>query len=790
MYYKISFTLLCFLLINTAGFAQKFTIQGFVEDGISGEKLIAASIFDATKRAGVSSNTYGFFSLTLPKDTIYLTVSYIGYEAVNLVFYLQKDTTLNIRLMPEKALAEVVITDKKQDKIQNQVQMSKIEVPIQQIKRIPALMGEVDVLKALQLLPGVQGGGEGQSGIYVRGGSPDQNLILLDGVPVYNVSHLLGFFSVFNADAIKNVTLVKGGFPARYGGRLSSVIDINMKEGNNKEFHGEGSLGLIASKLTLEGPIVKDKASFMISGRRTYADFIFKPLIALAQASATDKVDPTLYFYDLNAKVNYKINDKHQIYLSSYLGSDVFKVKVKNQSTTSDDFYNTTGGTNWGNATTAFRWNYLINNKLFSNLTFTYSKFDFNFLAEYEEAFDHDTTFFSARYISQIYDWAGKMDFDYVLSPNHYVRFGGGATYHTYNPGAFQLKAEFENIPLDTILGSKKTYSWEPYIYIEDEMRFGALMANVGLHFSGFFVDDVFYNALQPRLGLNYLINDDIAIKASYASMKQYINLLTNEALSLPTDLWVPSTAKIKPQEAWQVAMGLAKTFGEDFEVSLEGYYKPMKNVLSYKEGTDFIGLQNDWQDKVTQGNGKSYGIELFVQKKTGKTTGWIGYTLSRTTRQFEEINRGEEYDFKYDRRHDFEMVVSHQFNPGFTISATWVYGTGNAISLPIETYQLPVDNNFIFNGIQLQDYDIIDQKNAFRMKAYHRLDIGLEFHKKKKGWERTWALGAYNAYSNNNPYYVYAGRKYFGDTGESRRAFFQVSLFPIIPYISYNFKF
>ncbi len=781
--------LLLFGNISMAQSDQKFTISGYLSDASSGEKLISANVFDVKSAKGTVSNTYGFYSLTLPKDSVEISFSYIGYETQIVKFYLDKDIVINADISNAIELVTVEVVGEKFSRIEEETQMSRMEVPVETIKKVPALLGEVDVLKTLQLLPGVQSGGEGQNGLYVRGGSPDQNLILLDGVPVYNVSHLLGFFSVFNADAIKNVTLTKGGFPARFGGRLSSVLEINMKEGNMSEFHGEGSIGLISSKLTLEGPIVKDKASFIVSARRTYIDLLAKPFVKKAAQEEGTELGLKLFFYDLNAKVNVKINEKHRLYLSSYSGADVFGIESKEKYDDGDEF-NLDNQTDWGNVTSALRWNYQINNKLFANTTLTYSQFKFDFLAAVEDKYDGMSEAFSAKYTSGIYDYAGKIDFDYIPNPNHYVRFGTSVTHHRYNPGAFQFDIQADDVDFDTILGSQQSKSLEYALYLEDEMSFGALKANIGVHASGFKVkgsENEFYYSIQPRIGLRYLLSNDLAIKASFNTMAQYINLLTNESLSLPTDLWVPSTKRVKPQTSWQAAIGVAKTLWDEYEFSVEGYYKQMKNVVSYKEGVDFIGLENDWQDKVTQGDGEAYGMEVFLQKKKGKTTGWIGYTLSWNWRQFDEINGGDRYPFKYDRRHDISVVMSHEINDKITLTGAWVYGTGNSITLPLFRYTTPVyveinDNQF---SVGSREIETIGKKNDFRMDAYHRLDLNIEFYKKKRRYERWWTIGAYNVYNRKNPYFIYAGRNRDGE-----RAFKQVSLFPVIPSVSWKFKF
>lgn len=767
--------------------SQSYTISGYLEDASSGEKLIAANIYDLHSGAGAVTNTYGFFSLTLPADSVQLSFSYIGYQVVERSFVLKENTTLNISLSPAVELTTVTVTSERSERIEQQTQMSRVEVPVDQIKRIPALLGEVDVLKAMQLLPGVQSGGEGQNGLYVRGGSPDQNLVLLDGVPVYNVSHLLGIFSVFNADAIKNVTLTKGGFPARYGGRLSSVLEINMKEGNMQEFHGEGAIGLISSKLTLQGPITPGKTSFLVSARRTYADLVFRPIIKRSTPD-DQELDVKLYFYDLNAKLQHKFNDKHRLFLSAYTGADVFGNKF------SDEFGRTDGGIDWGNLISAARWNWQISPKMFANTTLTYSRYDIDidFAGSDVDENGNTANSFAALYTSGIEDIGGKIDFDYIPNPNHYIRFGAGVTNHTYSPGALSLKAEeAQEVSLDTLIGSQKDYGDEFFIYLEDDFTLGALKINAGVHASAFAVDDELYTSVQPRIGLRYLLNNDLSLKAGFSTMTQYINLLTSEALTLPTDLWVPSTGQVKPQRSWQAAAGIAKTLNDQYEFSIEGYYKQMQDVISFKEGASFLfGLENDWQDKVTQGEGESYGLEVFLQKKRGRTTGWIGYTLSWNWRQFDEINSGQRFPFRYDRRHDFSIVVNHDFTDRIGLSAAWVYGTGNAVTLNTSSFVTSVPNYW-----DSYEVETPGDKNAFRMSNFHRLDMSIEFRKQKSKWERKWVIGVYNAYYHRNPYYLLSDTEYDFDpnTGErinERKVFKEVSILPIIPSVSYQFKF
>lgn len=783
------------LMIGSVG-AQNYTISGFVEDGTSGEKLIGANVYDVATLKGTTTNVYGFYSLTLPAGEYTIATSFVGFEKREFTVDLKGDTTIAMKMGGSLDLKEFEITASQTENIQEQTQMSRIDVPVTTIQKIPALLGERDVLKALQLLPGVQSGSEGTSGLYVRGGGPDQNLILLDGVPVYNASHLFGFFSVFNTDAINSVELIKGGFPAHYGGRLSSVIDIRMKEGNLNEFHGTGSVGIVASKLTLEGPIIKDKASFIISGRRTYIDLLARPIIKNQfKKQGTDGV-AGYYFYDLNGKVNYKITDKDRVYLSAYLGDDNFYFDFTETYSLSEEQDITQGlgaGLRWGNITTALRYNRVINQKLFMNLTGTYSRYNFNvgqtinsFSEPADPAYAEDIAF---NYESGIFDWSGRLDFDYIPSPNHYIKFGLGDIYHTFVPGITVFDASIGNSdPIDTTFGATPVYAHEYFAYVEDDFKIGArIKMNLGVHFAGFKTGSNNYMSVQPRASARYLLNEFLSVKASYAQMQQYIHLLTNASIGLPTDLWVPSTDIVKPEDSRQVAAGLAYTFKNKYEISLEGYYKTMTNLIEYKEGAGFFTTGTSWEDQITFGDGWSYGAELFLQKKVGKTAGWIGYTLSWTQRQFEDLNFGEAFPYRYDRRHDISIVITQEINKQIDFAATWVYGTGNAVSLPISRYAAP-DNGFF--GNEIYNYG---SRNSFRMAAYHRLDVGVNLHKERKHWERTWSFGAYNAYSRKNPFFLYFQDNFNLDengNAVTTKELIQVSLFPIVPYVTYSFKF
>ncbi len=596
-----------FVVSFTAHAQNRYTISGTVTDRASGEHLIGATVRDLKTGKGTVTNTFGFYSLTLPSDSALITITYIGCKPEAFTVLLQKNVVQNVGMQEKSVLKEVEIVAQRYERVEERVQMGRIDIPIQQIKNVPAFLGEKDVLKALQLLPGVSGGGEGQSGIYVRGGGPDQNLILLDGVPVYNVSHLFGFFSVFNPDAVKDVSLIKGGFPARYGGRLSSVIEINMKEGNENEFHGEGTIGLIASKLTLEGPIKKGKSSFIVSGRRTYIDILARPLIK-AGFRANDQEGVVGYFFDdVNAKVNYKFSPKDRVYLSFYTGKDKFYSNFGEKDLDYEDKFK--AGLGWGNITSALRWNHILNPKLFANTTLTYSRYRFETLTGYlSRDFENGTVEaedkFDLRYFSGIDDVAGKIDFDYLPSPDHYVRFGANTILHTFRPGDFRSSYSSFEVGSDTSSFAsdyiqQNVHATEFALYGEDDWKINAnWRINFGLHLSGFVQSDKPYSSAQPRLNARYLFGRGWSLKAGFSTMRQYIHLLTNETIGLPTDLWLPTTKRVKPQDAWQAALGGAKTFGKDYECSVEVYYKEMKNVIAFREGSSLFQFQN-WEDRV-----------------------------------------------------------------------------------------------------------------------------------------------------------------------------------------------
>ncbi len=764
----------------------RYTITGYIRDLATGETLIGATIAIKGNTKGITSNQYGFYSITLNEGDYTLASSFVGYKAQLLNLNLHSDTLININLSSGANLSqEVVVTTRKRDNNVKAAQMGKISLPIEQIKSIPAFLGEVDLLKVVQLLPGVRNAGEGSAGIYVRGGGPDQNLILLDDAVCYNTGHLFGFFSIFNSDAIKNVSLIKGGMPAQYGGRLSSVLDISMKEGNNQKFQVDGGIGLIASRISIQGPIKKDKASFIVSARRTYIDALTKPFVSkTSQFSGSG-----YYFYDLNAKINYRFNDKDRLYLSGYFGRDVF------------DFVNGRQSLNvnipWGNATGTIRWNHVFNKKLFANTTAVYNDYNFTFKAIQDN--------FEVKLASGIRDLSIKQDFDFYPFSKQKIKFGALYTHHQFTPSVVSGKQD--SIVFDP-LNAQLKYAHEAAIYAQDDWEITPkLQLSGGLRYSLFqqigpnkiYTTDAdgnrtdslvyakgkpvkTYGGLEPRATIRYSIDDETSIKASVTRNLQYIHLVSNSGTTLPTDIWVPSTYKVKPQLSWLYAAGLFKNFKNNmFETSLEFYFKDMKNQIEYKEGYTPNSL-DDTENSFVFGNGWSYGSELYINKAKGRLTGWIGYTLSWTWRKFPDLNFGEKYPAKYDRRNDLSVVSMYELNKKWKLSATFVYGTGNALTLPQRFY--------LINGVLTQEYSRINQ---YRLPSYHRLDLSAILTPKKnegRKWKSEWVFSVYNAYSRKNPYFIYFDQSGNALDGSLQVQAKQVSIFPIIPAVTWNFKF
>jgi len=763
---------------------SNYTLSGYIQDESSGENLIGVSIYEKESFKGTASNEYGFYSLTLPKGNYKIVYSFIGFKSFIKSVNLNQNLRLNVSLNNNAIVTEEIeVTGERQDKNVNSSSMSQAKLEVQNIKQLPVILGEVDVLKSAQLLPGIQSGGEGNSGLYVRGGGPDQNLILLDEAVVYNAAHLFGFFSVFNADAIKDINIIKGGMPAEYGGRLSSVLDITMKDGNNKKYQAEGGIGLLSSRLTLQGPIEKNKSSFIVSGRRTYIDVLSKPFMSEDNAFSGSGY----YFYDLTTKINYRISDKDRLYLSGYFGRDVFS------------FSNSDNGIGieipWGNATTSLRWNHLFNDKLFMNTSLIFSDYRFEFNIAQQE--------FELKIFSGINDWNTKIDFLYQPNQRHTIKFGSNYTYHEFTPGNASGRSGEVIFEPDEIF---KQYSNEGALYISDDFEASdVLKIHAGLRYSSFqhsgyisFRDYIKndltgsndnYNHIEPRLTFRYKLNPTSSIKGAYTQNYQYIHLASTSSVSLPTDLWVPSSAGIKPKFSDQYALGYFKNFKDNmFEASIEAYYKEMSNLIEYKEGVlpeDNTNSSSD--DAFVFGDGDSYGIEVLVKKNKGRTTGWIGYTLSKTTRYFDEINNGISFPAKYDRRHDLSITATHKLNNKWTLSSVFVYATGNSITLPTERY-------IIGSNV----YTEFTSRNGFRMEPYHRLDLGATYtpNEKNKRFKSSWNFSIYNVYSRKNPYFIYFDLE--STTGENGNIqdgnltpkAYQVSIFPILPSVTWNFNF
>ena len=773
-----------FFLISILASAQiKFTINGYVKDSVSGESVIGATITIDGK--SVNSNQYGFYSVTLDSGEYNLTVSHVSYLTQSNAVQLTQNVHQNFLLLPKSAsLNEVVLYSKRKDVNVRDAQMGRIELSINQIKNVPAFLGEVDILKAIQLLPGVRNAGEGNAGFYVRGGGPDQNLIMLDDAVVYNTGHLFGFFSVFNSDAIKNTLLIKGGMPAQYGGRLSSVLDVQMKDGNSNQYITEGGIGLIASRFSVQGPIKKEKASFMVSARRTYIDALVKPFVK----KESNFYGSGYYFYDLNAKINYRFSEKDRLFLSGYFGRDVFTFRNAKLSFNAN--------IPWGNSTGTLRWNHVFNRKLFANTTLVYNDYNFAFGAAQNN--------FEIKLSSGIKDGSAKMDFDYYPSGSHKIKYGGLLTYHKFIPN---VTSGHQDSVIFKPSNSGVKRAIEKAVYVQDDWDISnRLKLNYGLRWSGFtqvgpytkYVKDVnqnrldstaykslerikSYNGIEPRITARFSVDAATSVKASITHNLQFIHLVSNAGTTLPTDLWVPSTFIVQPQKSWQYAAGLFKNFKDNqYETSVEVYYKTMQNQIEYKEG--YTPSLRDPEEEFVFGKGWSYGAEFFINKVRGRLTGWIGYTLSWTWRKFPELNGGVKFPAKYDRRHDLAVVATYEKSNRWKFGAVFVYATGNATSLPQRFY--------IINGVLTQEYSKINQ---YRLVPYHRLDFSATYTptpKKQRRLQSFWVFSIYNVYSRLNPYFIYfdqGGSPYNGTLHVQPK---QVSLFPILPSVTWNFKF
>ncbi|RRB04165.1 TonB-dependent receptor [Larkinella rosea] len=826
---KRLFAVLCLLFCGFSSPGQiRHTVSGFVYEEGPGKALGGVNVYTPDRSYGTVTDPSGFFTLTLPaQDSLTLVFSFVGYQPFRQTVSFRTPQHLRVFLSVGQLLRELTVRSASADRSVSEVpQMSQHQISASQLEKIPALLGEKDVLRVLQLLPGVQKGSEGNTGIYVRGGGPDQNLILLDEAVIYNSGHLLGFFSAFNGGVVRNVELTKGGFPARFGGRLSSVIEVNTKEGNSEKRTGEASLGLVSSRLMLEGPLGKKRtsnhpASFLIAGRRTYIDLVTRPFAA----STPESTQSNTYFYDLNARLAIPLGRKDRFFLSGFASRDAFVNRQKSGSSPLQ------GNLNWRNATATFRWNHLITERAFTNLSFIYNQYHLNVANEGVGLRDTSSLRYALRYRSGIRDLSLKYAVDYFPA-HHQFRFGFQATQHRFTPGAVVTTGDVDPTAPRLFIDAL-----ESGLYAEDTWRPAARWnVNAGFRLSHFLLIQtgllpqtgkpigqpegtssragrpIQYLRPEPRLSVAYQVKPSFSVKASYALMNQFTHLLSNNGTGLPADLWIPTTNRLRPQQARQVAVGLAKDFiqadrpGRNLAVTLEGYYKILSNSLSYVEGASFLqeasvqpADDKPWENNITSGRGWSYGGEFLIQKKTGRLSGWLGYTLSWAWSQFPGLNGGLKFHPRYDRRHDASIVGMYELKPGVTFSWTWVYGTGQALTLPISRFSgyenRPTSAVNSGNAAQqlfgtapnVKEYG---GRNSFRTEAYHRLDVGFRFQKQRKRFARTWEVGVYNVYNRRNLFYYSLEGKDQGVGKHSKSVLYKYSLFPVVPSFSYTISF
>jgi hypothetical protein len=782
--------LLTFLIASGSILAQeKVTLSGYVKDGGNGESIIGANVYQQGTTNASTTNVYGFYSLTLPKGKNTVIFSYIGYKQVEKELDFDKNMSLDVELAENEknTLEEVTISSEKENVNVKSMEMSVAKLDIKQISKIPALLGEVDVVRSIQMLPGVTSVGEGSSGFNVRGGNIDGNLILLDEAPVFNSSHLFGFFSVFNPDAVKDVKLYKGGIPAQYGGRISSLLDIRMKEGNNKKFEFNGGIGTIFSRFSVEGPIKKDKASFIIAGRRSYIDVLAKPII---KQKVPDLKDAKFYFYDLTGKVNWRINKKNQVFLSGYLGQDVFGAGFR---------------FDWGNSTGTVRWNHIFGEKLFLNTTLYYS--NYNYFLGFKN--DNDKTSFDWK--SNIINYSFKPEFTYYLNQNNTMHFGGQATYYNFKPGkAIITSAEGEK----SETGLQTKYGLESAIYLDNEQKFGKRFSmQYGLRYSMFnymghgtayyYYDTVpnnrkrlqeekefakgktikQYGNLEPRLAVKYEVTDESSVKASYNRTAQYLHLVSNTAAATPLDIWTPVTNNILPQIADQVALGYFRNFKNNmYETSVEVYYKNMQNQLDYIDNSSLL-LNKYLEADLLQGKGRAYGLELFIKKNKGKFTGWISYTLARTERKVNGLSKNEWYLSRYDRPHNLNVTASYEVNKRWTFGGNFVLMSGTPATYPNVKYEI--------QGYTVTD-NTTEKRNNFRNTLYHRLDLSATWTPKKndrrKRFKSNWVFSVYNVYNRKNAFTIFFRPN--KDNPIQTEAVRYSVLGTFVPAVTYNFNF
>ena len=758
--------------------STRFTLSGYIRDASSLESLIGATLYEPKELKGTSSNVYGFYSISLPAGKYVFIISYVGYKTRKIVLDLNGDITQNILLNSSNELGEVMVTAF--DKI-NSVDVNRMSVNqlVQSdMRSLPLMLGEKDVIRTIRLYPGIQSGGSSR-GLFVRGGGPDQNLMLLDGVPIYNSNHLMGFLSIYSGVAVNSAEVVKGGFPARYGGRLSSVVDVRMKEGDMNSLHGEVALGFLASKIWLEGPIRKGKTSFSLSARRTWADLL------LNRALRSSSLKANYNFHDINAKVNHRFSNRSRLYLSYYRGNDNLLIDDQEPDEDFSPQYKNTLG--WGNRIFSSRWNYVINPTLFSNLQVTYSKYQYNlsdiYISDTKEKDPKKVESYDFKSRSDIEDFGIRNEYDYLPDPDHYVKFGVGYIHHVYHPVIQQQYDRYGDVDIYENVESGREYANEYFLFGEDDIKISdCLKVNPGIHMASFHVGHKSYFSIQPRFNVLCKINTLSSLKVSYSKMTQFIHLLSNPGIGLPSDMWVPCTSKVKPEHAHQIAVGYTRLLPWSFQLNIETYYKWMRNLIDYHTASSYYTSKKDWEQKVTPGKGWSYGVEVMLERKIGKTTGWISYTLSSARRKFKRINFGRPFNYRYDRRHDLSVATSHKRNERFDVGMVFLYGSGHALTMGLDRYRsienLEEDNNW-------GNIRNVEQRNNYRLPSFHRMDVAANFHKKKKHGKRTWTVGVFNVYNHSNPFMYYLDEK---ENGGARLS--QMSLSPILPYVSYTYSF
>ena len=774
---------------------QHFTLNGYVLDEISKETLIGANIYDQQNKQGTITNPFGFFSITLPEGNTELNFSYIGYGSKQIALYLCKDTLLTVQLKNDNTLEEIVVLSDKMETGFQSSRMGANNIPLTHIKNTPALLSEADVLKSIQLLPGIQGGITGTSGLYVRGGSPDQNLYLLDGVPLYNVDHTLGILSIFTPESVKKVDLYKSSFPARYGGRLSSVVDIHTKDGNMKEYHGSAMLGLTSGSLNLEGPLVKDRTSFNFALRRSWIDALSAPTIAIWNATRNKgetQIVARYAFTDMNFKLNHQFNDRSRGYAGLYWGNDFLKGGEKREGDNGYESRNT-GRLRWGNIMAFTGWSYVFNNQLFGNVNAAFTHYSSTLKGDYYQGTE-------ANYVSQesstqnrIDDLSIRANFDFRPNASHQLHFGTHYIYHRFHP--VDEKSYFSNGMTTQTRQNNDTAlpAHELGIYMEEDWKMNKrIRLNAGVHLGLYTIDGKTYTSLEPRFSSRFLINPQLSLKASYTRMSQYVHQVNESYINLPTDTWIPVSRKLKPMQSDQLAVGAYYTTGNKiYSFSIEGYYKWMKHLMDYKDNYQFLPPSTSWEDKLTQGKGRSYGVELIVRKEKGKITGWAGYTLSWNDRQFTEINKGKRFPAKFDNRHKFNIIANWKIKPKLELTGSWTYATGNRLTVSFENYQAVSPQHPFPGGSLVPPYidsgglDYYTERNNFQLPAYHRLDLGINIYRpKKKNRMGIWNISIYNVYSYMAPVSIRKGWWYNND------CFYTLGIVPIIPSVSYTYKF